>query len=400
MREKLDRETVGKGGSPRVEGGRKNGFFHHLDKVTTSYFITNFPPDATSEDLWKLFLKFGRVAEVYIPKKLDKRGRRFGFVKFKEVREEDVLGEMLRDVWMGSFKLWVNRSRFGRSDSKDTQASKSQQKDDQEVVTTNGKSFKDVLLRGGFASEVSVMKVLVNETFCKELQGSVVGLLKGEKEVRRIQTTLFMEGFQSIKVTSMGGDMVLLRSPMEGDIQRLLRSKNECLHYYFSEIKPWNPGLFAVQREIWIQVYGIPLHIWGDDLFKMIGNKLGAFLDYDEETASMARLDVARLKIRIGKWAVLDEVVKVEVEGVIFSLWVVEERGRQRYGVVFGGEVEDEGSMVVPSEGLNEVVDAPGTGEPISDEDEQSGEELGGDVRLILQHGDVHEVNSDRSSPV
>jgi hypothetical protein len=177
----------------------------------------------------------------------------------------------------------------------------------------------------------------------------------------------------------------------------LLRSNNECLHYYFSEIKPWNPGLFAVQRDIWIQVYGIPLHIWGDDLFKLIGNKLGVFMDYDEETTSMARLDVARLKILTEKWVVIDEVVKVEVEGVVFNLWVVEERGRQRYGVVLGGEVEDEGSMVVPSEGFNEVVEVPGAGELNFDEDEQSVEELDGDVRLFSQHGDVHEINNGRS---
>jgi hypothetical protein len=48
MREKLER-----GGSPRSE--KKKGYFHHLDSITTSYFFTNIPNDATSEDLWKLF---------------------------------------------------------------------------------------------------------------------------------------------------------------------------------------------------------------------------------------------------------------------------------------------------------------------------------------------------------
>jgi hypothetical protein len=106
-----------------------------------------------------------------------------------------------------------------------------------------------------------------------------------------------MEGFRSITVTKMVGNMVLLRSPMAGDVERLLKSKNECLEYYFSDLKPWVPGVVAVQREVWIQLYGIPLHIWGEDFFKRVGAKLGVFLDYDEPTASMNRLDVARLKI-------------------------------------------------------------------------------------------------------
>jgi hypothetical protein len=49
------------------------------------------------------------------------------------------------------------------------------------------------------------MKVPVNEELCKELHGSVVGLLAREKDVTRIQTTLAMEGFRSISVTHMGG---------------------------------------------------------------------------------------------------------------------------------------------------------------------------------------------------
>ncbi|MCI42072.1 RNA recognition motif, partial [Trifolium medium] len=87
MRESVEREDVGKS---RAASERRGGFIHNLDKVTTSFFVTNFPDDASTEDLWKLFVKYGRVGEVYIPKKLDIRGRRFGFVKFKEVKEVEM----------------------------------------------------------------------------------------------------------------------------------------------------------------------------------------------------------------------------------------------------------------------------------------------------------------------
>jgi hypothetical protein len=135
---------------------------------------------------------------------------------------------------------------------------------------------------------------------------------------------------------------------MEGDVDRLLRSKNECLSYYFSELKPWNPGLLAVQREVWVQAYGIPLHIWGENFFKQIGNNLGEFLDFDEETARLARFDVARIKIWSSTWAFIDVVQKVVVKGSSFDIWIVEERGRNRPVVVMNEEVEEEGSHVVP----------------------------------------------------
>jgi hypothetical protein len=178
-----------------------------------------------------------------------------------------------------------------------------------------------------------------------------------------------------------------------GDIDRLLRSKKECLHYFFSEFKAWNPGLMAVHREVWIQVYGIPLHIWGDNFFKLIGNKLGSFVDFDAETACMARFDVARLKIIAASWGCIDEVVKLEVEGVCFNVWVVEERGKESSVVMLGGEVEDDGSVVVPLEGVDEEVEG---GDVNSGEDDESGEEMEGDVRKKMVHGGEHDQSCDR----
>ncbi|GAU18967.1 hypothetical protein TSUD_229580 [Trifolium subterraneum] len=155
-----------------------------------------------------------------------------------------------------------------------------------------GRSFKKAVLgirdEGDSMRDLQVMKVPINEELCKELQGSMVGYLAREQDVRRIQTTFYMEGFPSVLVTHMGGNMALIRSSVEGDVARLVRSKKESVEYYFSKIKPWNPGLLVVQREVWIQVYGIPLHIWGEEFFKMVGNRLGVFLDFDEETISMS----------------------------------------------------------------------------------------------------------------
>jgi hypothetical protein len=75
MRESVERESLGKRGNSRYSKGKSIDFLQHLDNTTTSFFFTNFPEDALSEELWRLFLKFGRVWEVYIPKKVDKRGR-------------------------------------------------------------------------------------------------------------------------------------------------------------------------------------------------------------------------------------------------------------------------------------------------------------------------------------
>jgi hypothetical protein len=66
--------------------------------------------------------------------------------------------------------------------------------------------------------------------------------------------------------------------------------------------------------------------VGGGNLFKAIGGKYGEFLDFDETTASRAKLDVARLKISTSFRGCIDEPIKIMVLGVLYTFWVVEEK--------------------------------------------------------------------------
>jgi RNA recognition motif-containing protein len=108
MREKDERE----GGGERSH----KGYIHNVDRSSISFFVSNFPEDCNADDLWKVFGRFGRLGDVYIPNKVDKWGKRFAFVKFREDKEVEALINRLDDVWLGTFKLRVNRARFQRRD--------------------------------------------------------------------------------------------------------------------------------------------------------------------------------------------------------------------------------------------------------------------------------------------
>ncbi|KEH16251.1 hypothetical protein MTR_0260s0020 [Medicago truncatula] len=63
-----------------------------------------------------VFGVFGSVAEIYVPLKVDRMGRRFGFVKFKEIQNLEVLERRLVEVWMGECRVKVKKARFGREE--------------------------------------------------------------------------------------------------------------------------------------------------------------------------------------------------------------------------------------------------------------------------------------------
>ena len=65
----------------------RNLYWRNHEDVTTFYF-SRFPDGTSEYELWKIFQKWGRVKEVFIPKYKNKEGHRFGFVRFKEVMDE------------------------------------------------------------------------------------------------------------------------------------------------------------------------------------------------------------------------------------------------------------------------------------------------------------------------
>ena len=68
------------------------------DNIATVFF-SNFPDSHKEIDLWKLFQRWGKVWEVFIPQRRDKQGRRFGFVRFKGVKNVEEIAEELNSVW-------------------------------------------------------------------------------------------------------------------------------------------------------------------------------------------------------------------------------------------------------------------------------------------------------------
>lgn len=94
-------------------GSGQRKFSDH-NKGTTDLYFTNFPDHLKHEDLWKIFLRWGRAIDIYVPPRKDSFGRRFGFVKFIDVQNPKELEEKLDNIWNGTYKLRVNFPKYVR----------------------------------------------------------------------------------------------------------------------------------------------------------------------------------------------------------------------------------------------------------------------------------------------
>nr|GEY52275.1 hypothetical protein [Tanacetum cinerariifolium] len=84
--------------------------FCAVHKSYSSIFVSNIPWKATVQDLWDSCNQWGVVIDVYIAAKRSKSGHRFGFVRFKNVNDINLLVSNLRVTWMGGFHLFSDVS--------------------------------------------------------------------------------------------------------------------------------------------------------------------------------------------------------------------------------------------------------------------------------------------------
>jgi hypothetical protein len=84
--------------------------------TTTTFFFTNFPDRYGAKAVFNAFDNLGDVMEVVIPAKRDKGGRCSGFARFDQVTDTLKLEGELDNVVLGGMKIFVNISRFQRSE--------------------------------------------------------------------------------------------------------------------------------------------------------------------------------------------------------------------------------------------------------------------------------------------
>ncbi|KAF1894137.1 hypothetical protein Lal_00004056 [Lupinus albus] len=160
---RIENNNVGNRFNPR-------GYFKGLQSSCTTFFFTNIPESHGLSEMWTEFSKWGSVGDVIIPQKKDKKGNIFGFVRFKQLDDEDKLLKTLEQIWIGNYKIKINSPRFKRKEDRNFKGNSPTkiQIANANHFTVSGKramnlTWKEVLLnqnRSSFPITASTKKVL------------------------------------------------------------------------------------------------------------------------------------------------------------------------------------------------------------------------------------------------
>ncbi|GLT95391.1 hypothetical protein SLE2022_130750 [Rubroshorea leprosula] len=353
-----------------------------LAQVTT-YFFYDFPADRSVKDMWFCFWSFGKVADVFIPARRDRRGRRFGFVRMAEVSDAKDMEHRLNQIWLGSYHLkvklagnmkrergvfatnqnrqvekkWIRRERkvtpevtYAQVVAGNVVASEegmSSNNDVRQVESTKGMEsvvevvqetiperstvplISDGRVEERFSSKTDlVLEFSPNDEEVAWLKRSMVAMVRSLDMVKKIQNRLDVDGLL-VNVALLGGHHVILVDYSEGCLEEFISHNSELVDSWFEWIQPISSSMKASgSRLVWLRFAGVPLKAWSERCFTELGGLIGEVILVDEDTRSKSFLCEGRVLILSEEKSKISATIALKVDGMVFPIAVQEEEWR------------------------------------------------------------------------
>ncbi|KAM0021196.1 putative RNA recognition motif domain, nucleotide-binding alpha-beta plait domain superfamily [Helianthus debilis subsp. tardiflorus] len=337
----------------------------------SKFYITNLPWGCNSWDVAEFVNVFGEVAGVYIARKVDKVGRRFGFVSFKYVRDVKEMERALNGTKMGGHKLIANLARFAKENAPfdggkkegGRGKEKTQERPAQKNPTINfassfqngnGRLFSDLFTNksttpvdlGKSVRTAEVCIEIADETSAfKELIGNaLVGRCKDLPILRNLNKYLSETSYKGVSLTYTGGLYMFIRFADEELCSKFLLDY-QTWKDWFRSLDPWECQPLPFERIAWVRVSGVPMHLADNDVINNIAEHFGKIVHGSKIEAGDDNLLATWIGLLVGEGERIHGVVNLKWRDKQFRIWLDEEIidwAPDSVGEVIGMEDDDE----------------------------------------------------------
>ncbi|GKA38027.1 RNA-directed DNA polymerase, eukaryota, partial [Tanacetum coccineum] len=260
-----------------------------VGRISVNVFVTNFPDNCLAKDLFHHCSQYGHVVDSFIPNKRSKSGKRFGFVKFINVFNNDRLVSNISTVWIGRYKLQAHLAKYARPSINNRSQVTSKGQRHVTSLPPKPRSFANVVNNDNLPNDTSVSDTpdLVLENECGstgDLSNNVIGKVKDFQSIPNIKMVLAKEGFGEFEVSYLGGFWVMIElNSVETQRQFM---QHQGVNSWFQEIRAASSDFVSKDRIVWVDIEGIPLNVWTNATFNRIGKKWGDVMAIEESSGS------------------------------------------------------------------------------------------------------------------
>jgi len=344
MRGREVRTTLRHGGHGTGQIPTKPKFEH------TTFFCSNFSNGYGELDMHKVFKKWARVKEVFITRRLNKWGRRFGFVRFFEVGNVTSLEKELDQIYIGNKKLYVNIPRYQRHDSDpgkrlsmvtknpstmsyagsrrwDVEGPTARERVRRKEVWVEKKgnnSYADVV-KGGSWQEWKGPVITTQKQVLPWMENSAIGQFNTELDFNQLGEKFLKGGMSMIKVRYLGDKLAMLTPRVGESLEDLIKLNKAWFDSVFDSIDPWSENYVADHKIVWVRCYDLPITLWNKECFSKVVGEKASVVSIDKSTLLWENLEYARIQVRLLKnqSARLAKVMRINDQN--FSILIEEE---------------------------------------------------------------------------
>ncbi|KAK9047902.1 hypothetical protein SSX86_033136 [Deinandra increscens subsp. villosa] len=318
-----------------MENRRKTPIPVEIQRRITKIFVTNLPEGCSGTDLASQVRLFGQIYDLYIARKRDKGGNRFGFISMLDVKNREEMLKNLRGIRMGENKLWFNIARFVLEDGEiKSDVPRQPPKKPQNHTTkaaeaagpslepsvTGAWSFKDMLMGKSLDIDNSV------NAFSSLHGRAVVAKMVNVSELKKIYVFLNDICPGNGKVQYLGG-LDLLISFDEDSLAQNFLSTIKSMKESFSNVRIWEGQSLGFERVAWLKVQGLPLHLVTNEVINAVGDMFGKVVHSANREETDLDLSYEYVGVLVGDGKRISEEVTINCGNRKFRIWVVEEAG-------------------------------------------------------------------------
>ncbi|KAJ8432947.1 hypothetical protein Cgig2_020577 [Carnegiea gigantea] len=207
--------------------------------IEFSIFIDNLPHNQDPIELRRIFSRFGRVTDAYIPRKLRTKSRRtFGFIRFSSKQAADCAVQVMNGTFINQHKIFVAWARFQKSTKNNGRGSEWTRI---RIMSQEGRSDVKTLTEVDGALSVSTVEWLKKSLVCHS---------DHPRDASCLANAILFELPMCLKATDMGMFKFILTFESQEEALSVLQEYRDILSYRFRVVNPWD------DLEVLLQVQG------------------------------------------------------------------------------------------------------------------------------------------------
>ena len=260
-------------------------------------FVENIPHNLDRYGLKGIFQRAGRVSDSYIPSKLGRSRKRFGFVRFWSEAEAVNSIRWFNGISVRGFRIRVSRARFGKGglgfNEDEVPKLKLKMKARKLWCENNSQNGKLKTNHRGHEDEVLATVVgETNELFMEWLSKSLICVSNESWGLDDLSQALVGNGCSKIRALSKYKFVLTYNTSEQKDVA--LKNQDN-LGKWFQEVKNWDIYEVCGTKRLWIEVFGVPPHGWSLRNFESITSIWGKLICLEtpiEDTISFESMKI------------------------------------------------------------------------------------------------------------